>query len=58
VRGQEREERVGGHRPCEQEALSDLAAELVKRLLLLRKLDAFGDETPLDELRRWAAGKL
>src|SRR2546426_7756592 len=44
MRGEEADQRIDTHRSREQEALSDLAPEVLERLLLLGKLDALGDD--------------
>src|SRR5436190_4457156 len=44
VLGEEREARVGIHRAGEEEALAELAPQLVQRLPLLGELDPFGDD--------------
>src|SRR6266550_966590 len=46
--GEELEQGAGVHRAGEEEPLSDLAAEVVQRVLLLWKLDALGDDVELE----------
>src|SRR5690242_7804152 len=45
---EERGEVRAGHRTGEQEALADLAAEVVQGALLLRELDALGDDVEVE----------
>ncbi len=45
-------QRVGGHRPGEQEALGVVAAELLEPLVLRGPLDALGDAAEVEHAAR------